>query len=190
MLSERFDEALVFAHMLHRAQTRKNAAIPYIAHLLTVAATVLEHGGGEDEAIAALLHDAVEDQGGLETRDRIAGQFGATVAEIVMGCTDTFEDPKPAWRPRKEAWLARLVEAPAPVRLVAAADKLHNARSILADYRTVGDAVWERFNGGRAGMLWYHRALADDFLARGPQALAAEIERVVRELEDLAASQA
>lgn len=185
-LTERFDEALLLAHALHRGQRRKGAGVPYIAHLLSVAALVIEHGGDEDEAIAALLHDAVEDQGGLATRDLIVERFGERVGAIVMGCTDSNVEPKPPSKPRKEAWLRRLPEAGPSVRLVAAADKLHNARSVLADYRRSGESIWERFNGGRAGTLWYYRALADALLAAGPTALAEELDRVVRKLERLA----
>jgi len=156
---------------------------------LAVASLVIEHGGDEDEAIAALLHDAVEDQGGLETHDRIAARFGATVAEIVMGCSDSTIEPKPPWRSRKEAYIAHIAAgAPDSVLLVSAADKLHNARAILTDYREQGEALWQRFTGGRAGTLWYYRALADVFAARGPEALAQELEAVVGEIEALTAN--
>src|SRR5437588_8327976 len=131
LLSTRFEEALVFATQLHREQTRKGTRIPYIAHLLGVTSIVLEHGGNEDEAIAALLHDAIEDQGGASTREEIRRQFGDRVVEIVDGCTDTDVMPKPPWRARKEAYLAHIIEATPSVRLVSAADKLHNARAIL-----------------------------------------------------------
>jgi len=186
MLGDRFEDALVFTARLHRSQRRKGRDVPYLAHLLAVASLVIEHGGDEDEAIAALLHDAVEDQGGLETRDRIAARFGATVAEIVMGCSDSTIEPKPPWRARKEAYLAHVAAgAPDSVLLVSAADKLHNARAILTDYRAQGEALWQRFTGKRAGTLWYYRALADVFAARGPEALAQELEAVVGEIEAL-----
>ncbi len=185
-LSSRFEEALAFATQLHARQTRKGTDIPYIAHLLAVTSLVLENGGSEDEAIAALLHDAVEDQGGVSTRKEIRRRFGATVAEIVDGCTDSDISPKPPWRSRKEGYVARLREASPPVRLVSAADKLHNARTILADYRASGELVWERFTGGRDGTLWYYRALVDALRAGGASPLVKELDRVVAEIEQLA----
>ena len=133
-LSSRFDDALCWAHDLHRHQLRKGTPVPYIAHLLAVTAIVLEHCGSEDEAIAALLHDAVEDQGGPATRAEIQRRFGEHVAAIVDGCTDADTIPKPPWQQRKEAYLAHLVGETSPsVRLVSSADKLHNVRSIIAD---------------------------------------------------------
>jgi (p)ppGpp synthase/HD superfamily hydrolase len=185
-LSSRFEEALTLATRLHAGQCRKGTDTPYIAHLLGVASLVLEGGGGEDEAIAALLHDAVEDQGDKVTLEEIRRRFGERVAAIVKGCTDATTLPKPPWRARKEAYIAHLREAPAPERLVAAADKLHNARAILADYCALGEAVWARFNGGKAGTLWYYRALVETFRAAGPTPLVEELERVVSEIERLA----
>lgn len=185
-LSTRFDDALRFAAELHRGQFRKGTRIPYVAHLLSVAALVLEDGGDEDEAIAGLLHDAVEDQGGQPTLDAIRARFGERVARIVAACTDADTLPKPPWRRRKEAYVAHIAGAPADVRRVSAADKLHNARAILRDYRQHDDSVWERFNGGKEGTLWYYRALVDAFNAAGAGRLAAELERVVVEIETLA----
>ncbi len=181
--SERFQEALLYATHLHTGQVRKGTPVPYIAHLLAVAAIVLEHGGNEDEAIAALLHDAVEDQGGAATREDIRRRFGETVVQIVDGCTDAETIPKPPWRPRKEAYLAHLREASPSVRLVSAADKLHNARAILADYRAVGDALWQRFSGGKEGTLWYYRSLVETLREAGTTPLVEELARVVAELE-------
>jgi (p)ppGpp synthase/HD superfamily hydrolase len=186
-LSTRFEEALVLATCLHADQTRKGTAIPYISHLLAVTAIVLEHGGNEDEAIAALLHDAIEDQGGATTREEIRRQFGDRVVEIVDGCTDTDVMPKPPWRARKEAYLAHISEATAPVRLVSAADKLHNARAILEDYRIVGEALWKRFNGGKEGTLWYYRSAIDALRKSGTTPLIEELDRVVSEMEYLSA---
>lgn len=188
VLGTRFEEALSWVTRKHASQVRKDTAIPYVSHLFAVASLVLEHGGGEDEAIAALCHDAVEDQGGAPVRDEIRGLFGEAVAAIVDGCTDTDVIPKPPWRARKEAYVAHLRDAPAPVLLVSVADKLHNARSILLDYRTLGEALWPRFSGGREGTLWYYRALVDAYRAAGaPRALVDELARVVGELERLAA---
>src|SRR5919202_957739 len=150
-LTRRFEEALTFAARLHSAQVRKGTTVPYVSHLLAVAAVALEHGADEDEAIAALLHDAVEDQGGAATREEIRRRFGDRVAEIVDGCTDAETTPKPPWRERKERYVSHIASAPPSVRLVSAADKLHNARSILADLRTCGEGVWDRFRGGKEG---------------------------------------
>ena len=182
-LTARFREALVYAAELHTEQMRKASDVPYVAHLLGVTSIALEHGADEDEAIAALLHDAVEDQGGQRTADEIRRRFGERVVEIVLGCTDADTIPKPPWRARKEAYIAHLEQASPSVWLVSAADKLYNARSILADYRRLGDGVWSRFNGGREGTLWYYRTLADKLRDKAPPALAEELERVVRELE-------
>jgi (p)ppGpp synthase/HD superfamily hydrolase len=184
-LSERFTDALVFATELHANQTRKGGGIPYIAHLMGVASIALEYGANEDEAIAALLHDAIEDQGGAATREEIRRRFGNTVTEIVDGCTDADTTPKPPWRQRKEAYIARLPKESASVHLVSAADKLHNARSVLGDYRLIGDAVWERFQGGKTGTLWYYRAVVEALAATGSTPLVDELERVVSELEGL-----
>lgn len=188
MLSERFTDALTFATQLHATQTRKGSGVPYIAHLLAVASIALEHGANEDEAIAALLHDAIEDQGGAATREEIRHRFGNTVTEIVDGCTDADTTPKPPWRPRKEAYIAHIPTASASVRLVSAADKLHNARSILNDYRLMGDSVWNRFQGGKTGTLWYYRSMLDAFRKAGSTPLIDELDRVVSELEELVAN--
>jgi GTP pyrophosphokinase len=185
-LGPRFTEALPYAAELHRQQVRKGSGVPYVSHLLAVAGLVLEHGGNEDEAIAALLHDAVEDQGGAPRLQEIRQRFGDTVAAIVEGCTDTDETPKPPWRPRKEAYIAHLASASPSVRLVSAADKLHNARTILADHRRFGGSVWRRFSGGRDGTLWYYRSLVEAFRAHGMNPLVEDLERVVGELERLA----
>jgi (p)ppGpp synthase/HD superfamily hydrolase len=189
-LSQRFTDALIFASHLHANQTRKGSGVPYIAHLLGVASIALEYGANEDEAIAALLHDAIEDQGGDATRTEIRRRFGDTVTEIVNGCTDSDTTPKPPWRPRKEAYIAHIPNASASVRLVSAADKLYNARSILTDYRAIGDAVWERFHGGKNGTLWYYRAMVEAFFTVESTPLIEELERVVSELERLVDAQA
>lgn len=190
MLTARFEVALAFAARLHAGQLRKGTQIPYVSHLLAVAGLVLEHGGGEDEAIAALLHDAIEDQGGAATREVIRRLFGEEVTEIVNGCTDAEVLPKPPWRERKEAYIRHVREASPAVRLVSAADKLHNARSVLADLRSMGDELWSRFTGGREGTLWYYRALVQAYTdADGGRqnSLVQELERTVAEIERLAA---
>ncbi len=180
---ERFDDALIYASHVHGGQLRKGTVIPYITHLLAVASIVGENGGSEDEVVAALLHDAPEDQGGEARLRDIRVRFGAPVAEIVAGCSDTFEDPKPPWRARKEAYLAHLAETSDAVRLVSAADKLHNARAVLADFRAVGEELWDRFNGKRDGTLWYYRALVEAYEKAGSGPIVQELDRVVTELE-------
>jgi len=184
-LSERFEDALVYATRLHGAQSRKGSSVPYVAHLLWVAALVLEHGGSEDEAIAALLHDAVEDQGGARTRAEILARFGPTVTEIVDGCTDSETSPKPAWQTRKEAHLACLASATPSVRLVVAADKLANVRTMLRAYRQRGDSLWAVFTGGKDGTLWYYRAAAELLAQGGTNLLVDELLAAVAELETL-----
>ncbi len=186
-LTTRFDEALTFASRLHAPQVRKGTTIPYISHLLAVAGLALENGASEDESIAALLHDAAEDQGRASTREEIRRRFGDAVVKIVEGCTDADVIPKPPWRERKEKYIAHIRQASPSVRLVSAADKLHNARAILADYRELGEALWDRFNGGEEGTLWYYRSLVEVFhQAGGPMPLVEELDRVVSELERLA----
>jgi (p)ppGpp synthase/HD superfamily hydrolase len=184
-LSVRFEQALVFATRLHAEQKRKGGEIPYIAHLLAVCAIVLEHGGNEDEAIAGLLHDAIEDQGGDATRQEIRQRFGERVVEIVNGCSDSDIVPKPPWQERKEAYIAHLYTASPSVLLVSAADKLHNVRTILNDYRALGETLWQRFKGGQAGTLWYYQALLAVYKTRSNTPLIAELERTLHELEVL-----
>lgn len=184
-LGERFEQAFMFAFRLHAAQQRKGSGVPYVSHLMATAALTLQYGGDEDQAIAALLHDAVEDQGGEETLGEIRARFGQRVALIVAGCSDSTSLPKPPWRERKEAYLRHLEEAPGEILLVSCADKLHNARSILADYRVLGKALWERFTGGKVGTLWYYSALVKVFSEHSDNPIAAELARTVAELEAL-----
>lgn len=182
MLGERFDQAFLLASALHRTQKRKESATPYLAHLMAVAALAIEHGADEEQAIAALLHDAVEDQGGLPTAERIRAQFGDRVTGIVLALTDATVTPKPPWRARKERYLAHLATAPAEVLLVSACDKLHNARSIVEDHAVHGAALWSRFSGGRDGTVWYYRSLVAVFRARGPVRLAMLLDEVVERM--------
>ncbi|MGA8621744.1 MAG: HD domain-containing protein [Candidatus Sulfotelmatobacter sp.] len=182
-LGPRFRRAFRFAAEKHAGQTRKASTTPYIAHLMGVASLVLEFGGDEDMAIAALLHDVVEDCGGAPRLKEVRRRFGARVAKIVDGCTDSDTDPKPPWRERKETYIRHLKTADAETRLVSAADKLNNARSIVSDHRDLGDAIWTRFKGGRDGTVWYYRSLLDEFLRHKPNRLIGELELVVRELE-------
>lgn len=185
ILSDRFSDALAYAAALHAEQIRKVSGEPYLAHLLAAASLVLEHGGDEDEAIAALLHDAIEDQGGKAAGRQVLRRFGPRVAEIVEGCTDADTRPKPPWRQRKEAFIDRLPGASRSVRLVSAADKLHNVRSLLREYRLRGEPLWDHFRGGRDGTLWYHRAVTDALKQAGTTALIEELDRAVSQLEKL-----
>jgi (p)ppGpp synthase/HD superfamily hydrolase len=187
-LSQRFDAAFMMASNLHRTQTRKSTQIPYLSHLMAVSGLVLENGGSEDEAIAGLLHDAVEDQGGSATLKLIRHEFGDAVAEMVSALSDTDETPKPPWRARKEAYLLHLEDASQAVLRISAADKLHNARSILRDYLIFGEDLWNRFSAPAAEQLWYYRSLADVFRRRMGGPLASDLSRTVADLEWLMGS--
>jgi (p)ppGpp synthase/HD superfamily hydrolase len=179
-LSPLYDDALVYATQLHRTQSRKGSNVPYIAHLLSVSSRVLSAGGSEVKAIAGLLHDAAEDQGGQATLDEIRRRFGDGVAEIVADCTDSWVDPKPDWRPRKEAYLAKLPQRPVSSLLVSLADKVDNAEAIARDLDDVGEAVWQRFTGKRDGTIWYYRTLSSIFDQAMPGPLARQLARIVR----------
>ncbi len=187
-LSGRFEQALVYAAVVHGGQTRKATRAPYIGHLLGVASIALEHGADEDEAIAALLHDAAEDAGGSGRLADIRKRFGDKVADIVEGCTDTVETPKPSWRERKERYVGHLKGADPSTLLVSASDKVYNTRSILRDLRRHGDDVWSRFSGGKEGSLWYYRALVTAFRRHrdSNRELIDELDRIVSEIEKLA----
>jgi len=182
-LTERFENALIYAVRLHAKQLRKGTHIPYTTHLLSVAALVLENGGDEDQAIAGLLHDAVEDQGGLPRLEEIRKLFGERVSFIVDGCTDAYNFPKAPWQQRKELYLNRLQSVPPEVRLVSLADKVHNARSLLASLHHEGDSAWSRFNGGKSGTLWYYKNLVQVFQQTGQDYLTRELTKVVSEIE-------
>ena len=177
----RFEDALVFAAQKHKAQTRKGTAIPYVAHLMQVCGIALENGADEDEAIAALLHDVMEDQD--VTEEELTRRFGPAVAAIVAGCSDSASSDKAPWRKRKEAYVAHVLTAPRSVRLVSSCDKLHNARAILSDYQALGDTLWVRFNAGRDDILWYYHSLVDAF----QEAQERHGERPTRVVTELAA---
>jgi (p)ppGpp synthase/HD superfamily hydrolase len=185
-LSRQFEKALTYATRIHGGQLRKKTRIPYIAHILGVAAIAMEYGANETEAIAALLHDAVEDCGGAKRLRDIERKFGKDVAKIVEGCTDTDQTPKPPWLERKKAYLAHVRHAPIPTKLVSASDKLHNVRAILMDYREEEEGLWSRFNVGKQGALWYYRALVNAFTGRRIQPLVRELNRTLTQLESLA----
>ena len=190
-LTTRFEAALVYTARLHAYQVRKGSGIPYISHLLSVAALVLEDGGDEDEAIAALLHDAIEDQGGAKTREEIRQRFGERVVSIVDGCTDSETLPKPPWKERKLHYLEKVRLAPQEVQRVSLADKLHNARSIVADWEREGENVWQKFQGGKQGTLWFYRRLLEIYQQKGFSAersrsanfLTQELARLITRLE-------
>ena len=186
LASRRFIDALGYAARLHARQIRKRTGRPYIGHLLGVASIVIEYGADEEMAIAALLHDAPEDQGGLPRLREIQRRFGERVAHIVDGCTDTYEDPKPPWLERKRAYIERVAKETEEVRLVSAADKLSNTREILHDFRLQGDSVFERFTGKKQDTLWYYRALVEAFRRAGNHPVFDELDGVVSELERLA----
>lgn len=197
-LSERFTEAMAFAHDLHCRDVRKGTSIPYFSHLMSVSALVLEYGGSEDQAIAGLLHDAAEDHGGQRMLDDIRTRFGDTVADIVAACSDSLVEDradKLPWWQRRVAYIDRLETEDEEPLLVSAADKLHNARCTLADYRNNGDKLFDRFNkdAGRVGSLWYYSRLSNIFSDRFGDStpaghLAAEVERTVAAICDHALS--
>jgi (p)ppGpp synthase/HD superfamily hydrolase len=182
-LGPRLQQAFRYAAEKHAGQTRKQSAVPYLSHLMAVAGLVLEAGGDEDMAIAALLHDVVEDCGGMPRLREVRKQFGPRVAKIVEGCTDAYVMPKPEWMQRKKDYISEVKYADAETRLVSASDKLHNVRTILADYRQHGEAVWKRFTGKKEGTLWYYRALCNEYRRRNPNRITRELEIAVTELE-------
>ncbi len=185
-LTPRFDEAFLYASELHRTQTRKSSDIPYLSHLMAVAGLVLEHGGDEETAIAGLLHDAVEDQGGEPRLLEIRAKFGDRIADLVDACTDAREGAgaiKPEWRPRKETYIARLKHHSPDALLVSCCDKLHNARTILIDVREKGLDAFEKFTGKIDGTLWYYRELCAVFVEHLPSPVSRELLRTVGEIE-------
>jgi (p)ppGpp synthase/HD superfamily hydrolase len=184
-LGRKFQEALAYAADLHNTQTRKASEVPYIGHLLSVAGLVIEADGTETEAIAALLHDAAEDQGGEATLAEIEQRFGKTVASIVEECSDTVVTPKPPWRERKEQYIANLKTVSDSTIRVSLADKLDNARAVLRDFRRHGSTLWQRFNTDDPHEhLWYYRSLLKVYRRRSDSWLVDELERVIRTLED------
>ena len=182
-VSGQFEKALTYATRIHGGKLRKKTRVPYVAHILGVAAIAMEYGANETEAIAALLHDAVEDCGGAKRLRDIERKFGKDVARIVEGCTDTDRTPKPPWLERKKAYVGHVRHAAMPTKLVSASDKLHNVRAILMDYRKEGEKLWPRFNGGKQGALWYYRALVNAFSGKRIQALVQELDRTLTVLE-------
>jgi (p)ppGpp synthase/HD superfamily hydrolase len=191
LITDQYDRALAFASALHRTQTRKGTNIPYISHLMAVSSLVMEYGGNEDQSIAGLLHDSIEDQavnyGGVDKlRSYIAAQFGQEVLRIVNACTDAEVTPKPPWQDRKQAYIRHIRDADSAVALVSCCDKLHNARAIVADLRVLGDELFGRFTASKDQTLWYYRSLAEAFgvMSIAP---AEEFGRTVAEMERLSA---
>jgi len=182
-LSSRFDEAFRYAHEAHEGQRRKSTDVPYLGHLMGVASIVLDDGGNEDEAIAALLHDTAEDQGGRARLDDIRRRFGDAVATIVEDCTDSWAQPKEPWMDRKRRYIehARTL-TPSSLR-VSAADKIHNAYAILRDLRNTGERTWTRFNAGADDVISYYQSLVRAFRDAGGGPLVDELERIVRGIE-------
>jgi (p)ppGpp synthase/HD superfamily hydrolase len=176
--SERLDDALIFVASEFRHQIRKGSGVPYLSHLLQVAATVAEHGGDEEQIVAALCHDYLEDIDGA-TREVLVARFGDRVADFVVALSDATGQPKPPWKDRKLAYLARLREEPGALKLISAADKLHNASAIVRDRRQVGEAVWARFNPTREETLWYYREVVVSLSAGWEHPLLDELRRVV-----------
>ncbi|MCA4725799.1 HD domain-containing protein [Mycolicibacterium fortuitum] len=186
-LGDEFAEAMSYAVKLHATQTRKGGDIPYFGHLMSVSALVIEAGGSQTQAIAGLLHDAVEDQGGKPTLDEIESRFGSAVAKIVSECSDTDEVPKPPWRDRKERYIAHLRGASDDAVLVSLADKVDNARAILRDLRLYGDHLWQRFNVKDPQQhLWYYRSLLEVFEERTDSWLVDELRCTVEQIAALA----
>jgi (p)ppGpp synthase/HD superfamily hydrolase len=166
VLGDRFTDAFAFAVHLHARQARKSTSVSYLTHLMAVCSLVLEDGGDENQAIAALLHDGPEDQGGQPVLHEIRRRFGDEVAALVDGLTDTLQTPKPKWLRRKRKYLERLMDEPVSVLRVSLADKLHNLRSVATDLAISGDAVWDRFNAGRDSQAWYYCELLAVFEKR------------------------
>jgi (p)ppGpp synthase/HD superfamily hydrolase len=181
LLTTRFAEAFALANQLHAHQYRKQTTIPYISHLMSVSALVLEMGGNEDEAIAALLHDAVEDQGGLATLTQIKDRFGEIVAGLVRHCSDCVVSPKPPWQERKDRHLAKLQIAPLSTLRVSLADTLHNARSIQIERRLAGESIWHKFSQGKDGIVWYYGSLSQLYHERLNSAWSQELAEIIRD---------
>lgn len=187
MLTSRFERAVQEALRLHGGQLRKGTKIPYMSHLLAVVSLVLENGGTEEEVIGALFHDAAEDQGGEEVLSFIRDEFGDGIAKIVEECSDSLVDPKPPYKERKKAYLEKIPTRSSSARLVSLADKVHNARSILFDYRKHGEVLWERFSGKKEGTLMYYAKLVEAFRkGQDHVELVDELERTVQEIHRLA----
>lgn len=197
MLGQKFDEALALASELHRKQNRKGTPIPYISHLMAAAGIVLEANAYhpmdniEDVAIGALLHDAIEDQGHKIDLDQIKEKFGDTVYRIVLECSDAIVtekgQEKPPWKDRKRAYLDNISGKSQETLLVSCADKMHNARCIMFDHDRIGDDIWDRFNAGKDGTIWYYRSLAEELEKAWPEnPLLPDFQAIVQRMEQAA----
>jgi GTP pyrophosphokinase len=182
-LTSRFDEAFAYAHAVHAAHARKVTGTPYIGHLMGVSSIVIDDGGSEDEAIAALLHAAAEDFGGRDRLEDIRARFGDAVAKIVEDCTDSWTTPKAPWAQRKQQYVEHARTLATPSLRVSSADKVHNGYAILRGLRTMGEQVWERFNAGPDDILAYYQALIRSYRQAGGGNLVDELERIVRGIE-------
>jgi GTP pyrophosphokinase len=182
-LTSRFDDAFSYAHDVHAGQTRKGSGAPYVSHLMGVASIVLDDGGGEDEAIAALLHDAAEDHGGRPRLEDIRARFGGAVAKIVEDCTDSWTEPKEPWLERKQAYIQHARKLSGPSLRVSAADKVHNAYAILRDLRNIGERAWERLNATPDDVLAYYESLVRAYREAGGGVLVDELDRIVRGIQ-------
>jgi (p)ppGpp synthase/HD superfamily hydrolase len=182
-LTSRFDDAFRYAHDVHVEQVRKGSGAPYISHLMGVASIVLDDGGGEDEAIGALLHDAAEDHGGRPRLDDIRTRFGDAVAKIVEDCTDSWTDPKEPWLERKQAYIQHARKLTGPSLRVSAADKVHNAYAILRDLRNMGERAWERFAATPDDVMAYYESLVRAYREAGGGVLVDELDRIVRGIQ-------
>jgi len=189
--SPRLTGAFAYAEQIHRGQTRKKTRAPALSHLMAVASLVLENGGSENEAMAALLHDGPEDCQGPETLQEIEQRFGDRVAQIVLGCTDSMETPKPPWHERKSGYIAHLSSVDESTLLVSLADKVHNVRSLVIEYRQIGEQLWGRFTADREQSLWYYESLLEVFQnAKCDRCglLVKELSRSLAELREMIAS--
>lgn len=186
MMSERFVGAMELANELHGDQIRKGTTVPYISHLLIVSGMVLQHGGNEDEAIGALLHDSVEDCGGKPVMVKIRKRFGDKIADLVDGCSETDIQPKPPWLERKKDYIENIKSAIPSVRLITCADKIHNASSIISEYRKVGEKVWDRFKANKNETLWFYSSFVAAMQEAGEnRPILNELVLVVNELKEL-----
>lgn len=188
-LTNQFSQALQLAHRLHQDQNRKSGDVPYLSHLMGVSALVLRYGGTEEEAIAALLHDAVEDQGGQKTLKIIEKQFGNIVAHIVDGCSDSDIIPKPPWKERKLNYINHLRTTDEGTMIVAASDKLYNAEDCIRTYAIIGEGLWDLFNPPREETKWYYQSLAEVFSSRKEEfpRLAPLFDETIRIINQLVA---
>lgn len=189
VLSENFERALIYATHLHGGQPWVVADLPMLAHLLGTASLVLEYGGSEEQAIAGLLHEAAEETGGLWRRDDIRARFGAAVGDLVRACGECFDAAKPPWRARKAAYIGKIPHFTSAARLISLADQLHHARALLRELVANGEKGWKCSEGGKDGLLWYHRCLLRAYRGTGAEALLDELEAALKYIDQFAAAE-